>query len=366
MIQKFILSNLMWRRLQVAPAVTALMVMIALAWNWAVAASAQAVDMGQSFNVAQAADWQADIEVKKTAPGRKTDKPAPAKPAGNTTVIERAGDAAASGQALVKLVALLTADGQEIDEGLVWRVYQSGDASDQKSKLLTEKREASPALKLQPGDYTVNASFGRANLTRRLSVKAGTTATEKFVLNAGGLRVTASLSGKPAPDSSVTYAIYADDREQFSERTAVMTGAKPGLIIRLNAGIYHIVSTYGDANAKVSADVTVEAGKLTEAAIIHQAAKAAFKLVTRAGGEALPDTHWTIQTPAGELIKESVGALPTHTLAPGDYTVLAKAGGRIFKRTFSLKDGEVANVEVLTARTDAAPDGAMDGDVRNP
>lgn len=365
MNQKLTLSNLTRRRLHVAPAVAALMMLMGLACSLVGAASAQTY-FAQPFDVAQAADWQADIEVKKTAPGRKSDKPAPAKPAGNTTVIERAGDAAASGQALVKLVALLTADGQEIDEGLVWRVYQSSEAVDQKSKLVTEKREASPALKLQPGDYTVNASFGRANLTRRLSLKAGTSSTEKFVLNAGGLRVTASLSGKPAPESSVTYAVYADDREQFSERTAVMTGAKPGLIIRLNAGIYHIVSTYGDANAKVSADVTVEAGKLTEAAIIHQAAKAAFKLVTRAGGEALPDTHWTIQTPTGELIKESVGALPTHTLAPGDYTVLAKAGGRVFQRTFSLKDGEVANVEVLTARTEAAPDGAMDGDVRNP
>ncbi len=361
------ITNLTKWPLHIAPAVAALLTSIVLACGSppAVAAESYAA-AAQPFDMAQTADWQADIEVKKTAPGRKADKPAAAKPSGNTTVIERPADAAASGQALVKLVALLTADGQEIDEGLVWRVYQSGEAADQKSKLVTEKREASPALKLQPGDYTINASFGRANLTRRLSLKAGASTTEKFVLNAGGLRITASLAGKPAPEGSVTYAIYADDREQFSERTAVMTGAKPGLIIRLNAGIYHIVSTYGDANAKVFADVTVEAGKLTEAAIIHQAAKAAFKLVTRAGGEALPDTHWTIQTPNGELVKESVGALPTHTLAPGDYTVLAKAGGRIFQRTFSLKDGEVANVEVLTARTEPAPADAADGDVRNP
>ena len=360
MIPKLILSNVAFRAVRAiwALAVFALLALAAAGGTVSTAAA-------QTFDVAQAADWQADIEVKKTAPGRKPEKPAPAKPAGNTTVIERAGDAAASGQAMVKLVALLTADGQEIDEGLVWRVYQTGETPDQKSKLVTEKREASPALKLPPGEYTVNASFGRANLTRRLSLKAGSTTTEKFVLNAGGLRVTASLSGKPAPEGSVTYAIYSDDRDQFSERTAVMTGAKPGLIIRLNAGIYHIVSTYGDANAKVSADVTVEAGKLTEAAIIHQAAKAAFKLVARAGGEAMPDTHWTIQTPAGELVKESVGALPTHTLAPGDYTVLAKAGGRIFQRTFSLKDGDMASVEVLAARTEAAP-AAADGDVKNP
>ena len=50
----------------------------------------------------------------------------------------------------------------------------------------------------------------------------------------------------------------------------------PGLLahelVRLNAGIYRIVSTYGDANATVEADVTVEAGKLSEASVTHSAA----------------------------------------------------------------------------------------------
>lgn len=304
--------------------------------------------------------WQADIDLKKTVPGPKPERPA-AQKAPNTTVIERGGDAASASQAQVRLIALLTSDGQQIDEGIVWRIYQHTGPAEAKSKLVMEKREASPALKLQPGDYTINAAFGRANLTRKLSLKAGSSATEKFVLNAGGLRVNVSVSGKPAAEGGVTYTVFSDDRDQFSGRNAVMTGAKPGLIIRLNAGIYHIVSTYGDANAKVEADVTVEAGKLTEAAVVHQAAKAAFKLVTRAGGEALPDTHWTIQSQAGEVVKESVGALPSHVLAPGTYTVLAKSAGRLFQRAFTVKDGEMVNVEVLADSKAEAPAPALLG-----
>lgn len=323
-----------------------------------------------SAQQAPPAGWQPDIEVKKTPPFAKPPAASPQKSPSNTTVIERAGDPAAPGQAQIRLVALLTSDGQEIDEGIVWRVYQNNGAAQAKSKLVAEKREASPALKLQPGDYTVNAAFGRANLTRKLTLKAGGNTTEKFVINAGGLRLNVSVSGKPAPENSVTYTIFSDDREQFSGRTAVMTGAKPGLIIRLNAGIYHIVSSYGDANAKVDADVTVEAGKLTEAAVVHQAAKTTFRLVTREGGEALPDTHWTIQAQNGELVKESVGALPAHVLAPGTYTVLAKSGGRIFQRTFAVKDGEMSSVEVLTTQTEApsnaAPREAGSAGVKNP
>ena len=297
--------------------------------------------------------WQADVEVKKPAPGRTK-----AGGTSNTTVIERADGkgGGANGSVQIKLVALLTSEGKQIDQGLVWRVYSNGPDTTAKSKLVTENREASPSLKLQPGDYTINAAFGRANLTRRIAVKPGDIATEQFVLNAGGLRVTPTVTGNPAPANAISYSVFSDDRDQFANRTAVMTGARPGLIIRLNAGIYHVVSTYGDSNAKVETDVTVEAGKLTEASVVHTAGRATFKLVTRTGGVALPDTPWTIHATDGEIIKESVGALPTHILAPGDYTVTAKAGGRIFKRQFTLKDGEMADVEVMMETSDAQPD----------
>ena len=118
-------------------------------------------------------------------------------------------------------------------------------------------------------------------------------------------------------------------------------------INRLNAGIYRIVSRYGDANAKVEADVTVEAGKLTEATVTHSAARVTLKLVNRLGGEALPDTQWTVHAPDGELVLQSVGALPTHILAPGTYSVTAKSTSGVYKRDFTVANGEVAQVEVL-------------------
>jgi hypothetical protein len=127
----------------------------------------------------------------------------------------------------------------------------------------------------------------------------------------------------------------------------VMTGAKPGLVIRLNAGIYNIVGTYGDANAVARSDVTVEAGKLTEATLSHAAAKVTFRLVARAGGDAIADTQWNVANAQGETVKESVGALPTHVLAPGTYTVSAKNAGEVFQRKFTVQAGDAAQVEVL-------------------
>lgn len=281
--------------------------------------------------------------------------PSPYSPLGdkhkNTTTLERSKTKTSGG---VRLVALLTGDGQQIEQGLVWRVFRTPTTG--KSKLLLESREASPLVKLPPGQYTVNAAFGRANLTRKIEIKPDGPPFEAFVLNAGGLRVSAMIGGKLAPPGTVTYSIFSDDRDEFEGNAAVITGAKPNLIIRLNSGIYRIVSIYGDANAKVEADVTVEAGKLTETTVTLAGGKATFKLVTRAGGEAMPDTRWTIQTDDGDTVKESVGALPTHVLAPGKYMVTASSGGHLFQNTFEIKDGDNISVEVLM--TNAADDGS--------
>lgn len=270
---------------------------------------------------------------------------------GNTTVISRtpgeAGAPGVNGKGEVRLIAFLTAEGQRIDQGLVWRVFREDGDPSTKNVPVSTLRDASPTLKLDAGNYIVNAAFGRAYLTRKITVKPGATTNEQFVLNAGGLRILAVVSGRAAAANTVSYNVYSDERDQSGNRATVMTGAKPGLIIRLNAGIYHVVTTYGDANAAVGADVTVEAGKQTEATVAIAAAKVTFKLVTRTGGEALPDTQWVIQTPQGEVVKKSVGALPTHVLAPGAYRVLATSSGKAFRRDFKVENGDSAQVEVM-------------------
>ena len=271
----------------------------------------------------------------------------------NTTVVPRSaseGKAApgASVAGQVSLVAVLTQDGQNIEQGLVWRVFRDKPGPDGKLRLVSTHREPSPTLRLEAGDYVVNVAFGRAHLTRRIVVSSERPLQERFVLNAGGLRLTPALAtGEAVNEKAVSYEIYSDERDQYGQRRKVMSAVKPGLVIRLNAGIYNVVGTYGDANAVARSDVTVEAGKLTEATLSHAAAKVTFKLVARAGGDAIADTQWNVANAQGEIVKESVGALPSHVFAPGTYTVSARNGGEVFKHTFTVQAGEAAQVEVL-------------------
>lgn len=285
------------------------------------------------------APWQNDSEMlRRILP---PDNPSAQRPPPSAGRVE--------GQAQLTLSAFLTQDGEPIDQGLIWRVYTETPGVDPpQPRLISTSKEPIPVVSLAPGSYIVNVAFGRAHLTRRITVAAAAKGDERFILNAGGLRVTAVLgASEKVRDLGVSYDVYQGDADQLGGRTKVVGGLRPNVIVRLNAGLYHVISTMGDANATVSADVTVEAGKLTDAVISHHAARVTMKLVTRAGGEAQADTLWAVHNAHGDLVRESQGALPTHILAAGEYVASARHAGRLYQRQFTVVSGEPVQVEVV-------------------
>jgi hypothetical protein len=148
----------------------------------------------------------------------------------------------------------------------------------------------------------------------------------------------------------------SDEEDQFGNRATILADAKPQSVIRLNAGAYHVASLYGDANANVGVDVTVEPGRITEATIKHTGAKITFRLVQSLGGEALANTKWTILTSAGDTVKSNAGALPTHILAAGSYAVVADHGGLSYTRKFSIEPGDDKQIEVAIEDGPTSPE----------
>ena len=51
-------------------------------------------------------------------------------------------------------------------------------------------------------------------------------------------------------------------------------------------------------------------------------------------------------TPGGDVVKESAGALPTHILSAGRYTVLARHQGKDYSQDFVVNTGDVKQIEV--------------------
>lgn len=266
---------------------------------------------------------------------------------------------ATAGLGRITLSAQLAASGPEVTRGMVWRVFDTEAGPDGKLRLVASAQGGTQSFDLIPGQYLVHASYGRAGATKRISL-GSTARREDFVLDAGGLMLNAENSGGASiPDAKLRFSIYEGENEEGGERALILPDVSPKSVVRLNAGTYHVVSTYGNVNAVVRSDIRVEAGKLTEATVEHHAAELTMKLVREAGGEAMADTSWSVLTSAGDPVRESVGAYATMVLAEGDYTIVAKNRDHIYQRDFTVEAGEDSEVEVLADETaPAAVEGA--------
>lgn len=250
----------------------------------------------------------------------------------------------------VYLVARLTDGGAQINDGLVWRVYSETPKEDGHLELVATAMGGDAEFRLDPGAYLINTAYGHAGVTNRLVVGRGVY-SKAVVLNAGGVKLDAGLSADdPLPPDEIRFDVYGMDYNTEGERTLIVGGVKPDAIIRLGAGTYHVASRYGEVNAVVRADITVDPGKLTSVTLFHEAAEVTLKLVNDTGGEAIANTGWTVLTPGGDIVVEETGAFPNFVLAAGEYEVIARNNGVNYSRNFTVVSGENREVEVL-ART---------------
>jgi hypothetical protein len=286
------------------------------------------------------------LPLRPGAPSASSDvdsDPSSALSDGTETALLQSGEAGGlPGQ--ISLSALLTDAGPVLGSGVTWRVYS---ATGPTLRKVMASSEPNPVMTLPAGDYLVNVAYGRSYSTKKLTVLEGAAKAE-LVLNAGGLKLGARLGdGSLVPQQFVTADILTDERDQFGSRTKLAVGIRPGVVLRLNSGLYHVAATYGDANATVQSDVAVEAGRITDATVTFTVARVTFRLVQQAGGEALTGTTWTILGGTGDTVKKSIAALPTHILAPGDYSVAAERAGKQYTQNFLIKAGDAIQVEVI-------------------
>lgn len=255
----------------------------------------------------------------------------------------------AQGQGQITLAAQLTEESPELKRGLVWRIFKPDAGPDGKLPLVASAQGGTSVFQLEPGSYLVHASFGRAGATKRITV-GREARRDSLVLDAGGLKLDAVLSGNlKVPSGKLRFSIYEATADADGDRALIVPDVEPNTVVRLNAGTYHVVSTYGSVNAVIRSDIRVEAGKLTEATVEHHAAEITLKLVREAGGEAIADTSWSIVSDSGDPVRESVGAYATVVLAEGEYTVVAKNRDRIYQRDFTVVPGRNQDVDVLAA-----------------
>jgi hypothetical protein len=250
------------------------------------------------------------------------------------------------GQAVLSLTARYGKDLPVINNGLVWRVFTDRPDENGTFKLIREERGATPNIVLPPGGYVVHVTFGLVSAVRPVTLKSDTD-REAFLLPAGGLRIEGRVGTSKIPQNQISFAIYKGSQFEVGERAPLVPSVAAGDVALLPEGTYYIISNYGDANSVVRSDIRVQAGKLTDVIISHRAAVITLKLVSDKGGEALANTAWSVLTPGGDVIKESIGAFPRVVLSEGEYRAIAKNEGKVFERPFNVVNGVDGEVEVI-------------------
>jgi hypothetical protein len=256
---------------------------------------------------------------------------------------------AAPTQGVLSLTARYGKDLPVINGGLVWRVFTDKPDDTGTFKLLREERGATPNIVLPPGNYVVHVALGLVGAVRAVSLKAETDRVG-FVLPAGGLRIEGRVGSSKIPPNQISFALYKGSQFEGgagAERQSLVPNVPAGDVALLPEGTYYIISNYGDANSVVRSDIRVQAGKLTDVTVSHRAAVITLKLVSDRGGEALANTAWSVITPGGDVIKESIGAFPRVVLSEGEYRAIAKNEGKVFERPFNVVNGVDGEVEVI-------------------
>lgn len=254
--------------------------------------------------------------------------------------------ASTPGQAVLSLTARYGKDLPVITSGLVWRVFSDRPDETGIFKMIREEHGATPNIVLPPGSYVVHVTLGLVSAVRPVTLKSETD-RESFVLPAGGLRIEGRVGTSKIPQNQISFSIYKGSQFEVGERAALVPSVAAGDVALLPEGTYYIISNYGDANSVVRSDIRVQAGKLTDVIITHRAAVITLKLVSDKGGEALANTAWSVITPGGDVIKESIGAFPRVVLSEGEYRAIAKNEGKVFERPFNVVNGVDGEVEVI-------------------
>ncbi len=251
-----------------------------------------------------------------------------------------------AGHVALALTARYGRDAPLIGSGLIWRVYTAKPDATGVFRLIKEDRTAAPTFVLPPGNYVVHASLGLASAAKSVQLRSETV-REVLDIPAGGMRLEGRVGDARIPAGQISFQIFTGSQFDAKERHPIAQNVITGDVVLLPEGTYYIVSNYGDGNSVVRSDVQIQAGKLTDIVVTHRAAVITLKLVNNAGGEALANTQWTVLTPGGDVIKESIGAFPRLVLAEGDYHLIARNEGKTFQRDFKVITGVDGEVEVL-------------------
>lgn len=250
--------------------------------------------------------------------------------------IERTGE----GREGLELAARLSVTGNLIMRPVGWTVRRAIAADAAGGETIFTQESPVTDLRVEPGDYLVEASYGAVKVAHAVRVEPGRVVGLTLILNVGGIRALSTLDTVGMPVGVVArHRVVALSGPLAGHEVAASAGQ--GELLRVAAGTYRIESRFLPGNTVTETTVTVKPGILSSIEVAHIAGVARIDIP-----EASKDTAWDVKTVDGRDVSSGRGNRPNLILAPGDYSVEASLDGAARKATFSVTAGKTTRIEL--------------------
>ena len=240
------------------------------------------------------------------------------------------------GQEGLDLSARFSGDGTSLAKDVSWSIHNAAGAT------VFEDIASTASVKLQPGSYVINASYGTARVEEAVNLPEGINLGINLVLNAGGLRLLPRIEGTLPVEVGTISKVYASSGTDAGKLVA--TSRLPGEVLKLAAGDYRVESRFERGNAVAVTEVRVKPGIMSAINIDHHAALVHFGF---AKDSATP-VIWDIRSDTGEALPEFSGLDADLVLKPGHYLAEARSGTSIDTINFTIEPGQ--NRDVILGR----------------
>lgn len=217
----------------------------------------------------------------------------------------------------LELAARLDETGGLLTRPVTWTVKRAMAGSAAAGEPVFSGEAPVADLKLEPGEYRIEARYGLANIVHEVTIYPGQWVGVTLILQVGGVRALSLVDDLRVPAGiTAAHRIYALSGYRSGEQL-IDTGQ--GELARLEAGVYRVESRLEPGNTVAEATVQVRPGILSSLQIAHLAGIVRLEL-PNASGEADAfevrdlDTGW---------VWRGRGADADLVLAPGRYEARA-------------------------------------------
>ncbi|HVX37750.1 MAG TPA: VWA domain-containing protein [Hyphomicrobium sp.] len=248
-------------------------------------------------------------------------------------------DDVALGTGRVDLSATTGTQGAAIDD-LVYTIFEDDPESPNGRREVARSHASEASFILPAGTYYVSARSGAADVRQRIAVGIGETVKQALSLNLAPLKLSAIVAGAPA--TAAQGVVYRIDRAD-GDNARIARAVGPDAAFTLPPGRYTVSASLAAYPLSAVQEITLEAGKPTEATLTIEGGMVSFK---PPAGIVTSDVYWEVVNDKGSAVWRKTGLDAKTLLAPGHYKVRFEAQSTRREADFDVRAGETKDVEI--------------------